>query len=89
MALPTTRNAGGETTFPSRWSPQILAALMAPPPRGFSHWSTGLLAKRFGLGRTVIHKILHANQLKPHQHRTFKIGKDPRFAEKALDVVGL
>lgn len=58
-------------------------------PRGLSHWSTGLLAKKVGLSRSVVHKILRANDLKPHQHRTFKVSKDPRFAEKAMDVVGL
>jgi len=62
---------------------------MSAPPRGFSHWSTGLLAKKVGLSRAVVHKILRANDLKPHQHRTFKVSKDPRFAEKAMDVVGL
>lgn len=68
---------------------KIVAAAMSPPPKGYSHWSTSLLGKRFRLSRTTIHKILRANDLKPHQHRTFKVSKDPQFEEKTLDVVGL
>ena len=42
-----------------------------------------------GLGRTAVHEILRANDLKPHLQRTFKVSKDPAFAEKVRDVVGL
>lgn len=68
---------------------KIVATVVSAPPKGYSHWSTGLLAKKFALSRSVIHKILTANELKPHQHRTFKVSRDPKFEEKALDVVGL
>jgi hypothetical protein len=37
----------------------------------------------------VVHKILRANNVKPHLTRTFKVSKDPRFDEKTTDVVGL
>jgi transposase len=68
---------------------KIVAKVMTPPPAGYSHWSCPQLAKQFGLGKTVIHKILRANDLKPHLTATFKVSRDPRFAEKAADVVGL
>ena len=68
---------------------KIVAKVMTPPPSGYSHWSCPQLAKAFGLGKSVIHKILRANDLKPHLSSTFKVSKDPRFAEKAADVVGL
>jgi transposase len=68
---------------------KIVAKVMTPPPPGYSHWSCPQLAKVFGLGKTVIHKILRANDLKPHLSATFKVSKDPRFDEKAADVVGL
>jgi transposase len=47
------------------------------------------LARRAGLGRTSVHDVLRANDLKPHLRRTFKVSKDPRFGEKVRDVVGL
>ena len=68
---------------------RILSAVMSAPPKGYSHWSTGLLARKFGIGRTTAHKVLRANDVKPHQHRTFKVSRDPKFDEKVVDVVGL
>lgn len=68
---------------------QIIAKALSRPPAGYSHWSTPQLAKQFGLGKSVIHKILRANNVKPHLTRTFKVSKDPKFNEKATDVVGL
>ncbi|HEY2728434.1 MAG TPA: helix-turn-helix domain-containing protein [Polyangia bacterium] len=50
---------------------KILSAVMSAPPKGHSHWSTGLLARKFGIGRTTAHKVLRENDLKPDQHRTF------------------
>lgn len=68
---------------------KIVATVMSPPPKGYSHWSTSLLGKKFQLNKATIHKILVANDLKPHLHRTFKVSKDPEFKDKTLDVVGL
>jgi len=81
--------AGRGNNVPLEIVMRILAAVMTAPPKGYSHWSTGLLAKRFGISKTTVHKILRANELKPHQHRTFKLSSDPHFDEKVLDVVGL
>jgi hypothetical protein len=33
--------------------------------------------------------VLREHDLKPHRSRTFKVSRDPRFAEKVEDVVGL
>jgi hypothetical protein len=68
---------------------RVVAAVMSPPPPGHSHWSTRELGRRVGLGHTAVHKILRANDLKPHRQRTFKVSKDPRFSERVQDVVGL
>lgn len=68
---------------------RVVATVMSPPPSGHSHWSTRQLGRRVGLGRTTVHEILRANDLKPHLQRTFKVSKDPRFSEKVQDVVGL
>jgi transposase len=81
--------AGRGNNVPAEIVRKIIATVMSAPPKGYSHWSTGLLKKRFGLSRAVIHKILRANDLKPHLTRTFKVSKDPKFEAKALDVVGL
>jgi hypothetical protein len=67
---------------------KVLSAVMSSPPKAHSHWSTGLLARKFGMSKTSAHKVLRDNDVKPHQHRTFKISRDPRFDEKVVDLVG-
>ena len=80
---------GRGNAVPKAQVKKIVAKVMTPPPAGYSHWSCALLASEVGLGKTVVHKILRANDLRPHLSATFKVSKDPRFTEKAADVVGL
>lgn len=80
---------GRGNSVPEHLVRKIVAKVMTPPPAGYSHWSCAQLAAQVGLGKTVVHKILRANDLKPHLSATFKVSKDPRFNEKAADVVGL
>lgn len=81
--------AGRGNNVPEAKVRQVVVTVMGPPPAGHSHWSTRVLARRVGLGPTVVHKILRANDLKPHLSRTFKVSRDPQFAEKVRDIVGL
>jgi transposase len=82
-------NAGRGNSVPKETIEKIIAKALSRPMAGYSHWSTPQLAKVFRLGKTVIHKILRANNVKPHLTRTFKVSKDAKFDEKATDVVGL
>ena len=34
-------------------------------------------------------KLWRDNGLRPHRHGTFKLSRDPEFAEKVADIVGL
>ena len=58
-------------------------------------WSDGrstqarLVSRSLGTNRSLVNRVWHANGLKPHLYRTFKVSNDPHFAEKLLDVVGL
>lgn len=81
--------AGRGNNVPEALVRKVVATVMSPPPSGYSHWSTRQLGRQVGLGRTAVHEILRANDLKPHLQRTFKVSKDPRFSEKVQDVVGL
>jgi len=47
------------------------------------------MAAAVGLSEASIRRIWHANGLKPHLVRTFKISNDPHFAEKLHAIVGL
>jgi transposase len=62
---------------------------MSPPPAGRSRWTTRLLAKAVGLTSGCVSDVLRRNELKPHHVRTYKVSRDPAFAAKVRDVVGL
>jgi transposase len=62
---------------------------MSPPPAGRSRWTTRLLGKQVGLTPGCVSDVLRRNGLKPHLVRTYKVSRDPDFAAKVKDVVGL
>jgi len=68
---------------------RVLAKTLDPPSDGSTHWSVRRLAAATGLSPTTVHRIWRDHKLKPHQVRSFKFSRDPRLAEKIVDVVGL
>jgi transposase len=58
-------------------------------PANATHWSTRTLAKEVGTNRSMVQRVWSAAGLKPHRVKSFKLSRDPHFAEKLLDVVGL
>ncbi|MGH8766789.1 MAG: IS630 family transposase [Burkholderiales bacterium] len=58
-------------------------------PEGATHWSTRRLAAKVGISDSSVLRIWRANGLKPHLVETFKVSRDPQFAEKLEDIVGL
>ena len=47
------------------------------------------MAAASGLSEATVRRIWHANGLKPHLVKTFKVSNDARFAEKLDTIVGL
>jgi len=68
---------------------RVVQLAMSPPPAGRSRWTTRLLAKAVGLTSGCVSDLLRKNDLKPHLVRTYKVSRDPEFAKKVEDVVGL
>jgi transposase len=68
---------------------RVVQLAMSPPPPGRSRWTTRLLAKKVGLTSGCVSDLLRKKGLKPHLVRTYKVSRDPAFAEKVKDVVGL
>lgn len=58
-------------------------------PKGATHWSSRMMAKRCGLSRSTVQRIWRAFSLQPHRSETFKLSTDPLFIEKVRDIVGL
>ena len=82
---------------PARIRARILALTRSSPPRetGLSHWSAREMARYLGRSEKVkvswhyVAKLWREHDLKPHRQGTFKVSKDPRFADKVADIVGL
>lgn len=74
---------------PSETVHRVVQLAMSPPPPGRSRWTTRLLGRQVGLTSGCISDLLRANGLKPHLVRTYKVSRDPKFAAKVKDVVGL
>jgi transposase len=68
---------------------RIVQLAMSPPPPGRSRWTTRLLGKKCGLTSGCVSDVLRSKGLKPHLVRTYKVSRDPAFAQKVADVVGL
>lgn len=68
---------------------EIVRLTTQTTPQGATHWSTRTLAAQMGISDTTVHKVWKANGLKPHLVETFKVSRDPKFAEKLEDIVGL
>ena len=76
---------------------RVLALTRTTPPSetGLSHWSSRSMADY--IARTEAVKISHRwvaklwreHGLKPHRQGTFKLSRDPRFADKVADIVAL
>lgn len=58
------------------------------PPQA-THWSTRTMAAATGHSEKSIRRIWQRHGLKPHLVRTFKLSRDPAFAEKLEAIVGL
>ncbi len=68
---------------------RVITKTLEETPRGMTHWSTRLMAKKVGMTQTAISRIWRAFGLQPHRTETFKLSTDPLFIDKVRDVVGL
>jgi transposase len=90
------RGAAREQMSP-RIRARILALTRTSPPSetGLSHWSSREMSEYLlrTEGAYVSHhyvaKLWRDSGLKPYRQGTFKVSRDPAFAEKVADVVGL
>ena len=80
---------GRPTAIGSKSVQRILFLTTQRIPREATHWSTRLMAQYAAVSQWQVRKVWAAAELKPHRIKSFKISKDPQFAEKVIDVVGL
>ena len=68
---------------------EIVRLTLEPPPHEATHWTLRAMAKAVGLAASTVQGIWKSHGLAPHRWRQFKLSRDPAFAEKLHDVVGL
>lgn len=79
----------GRPPLPLETVAKVLALPCSNPPGSVTHWTGRAVAKAVGISLRAVQRIWDAHRLQPHRLRTFKTSKDPAFAEKVEDVVGL
>jgi transposase len=90
-------HAAPREQVPAAIRARVLALTRTSPPTqtGLSHWSSREMAKFITRteGVAVSHHwvavLWRTHGLKPHRQGTFKVSKDPQFAQKVADIVGL
>lgn len=68
---------------------RIVRRTIEETPRQATHWSTRSMAKAEGVSEKSVRRIWKRHGLKPHLVRTFKLSRDPNFAARLEEVVGL
>jgi transposase len=80
---------GRTPSIPKTTVDRVIQLTTRDKPRNATHWSTRTMAAAVAISAASVRRIWRANGLKPHRIETFKVSKDPRFAEKLEGVVGL
>jgi transposase len=79
----------GKAPLPDGTVARVLELTLGEPPGEVTHWSGRMMAEAAGISLRSVQRIWSAHNLQPHRLRTFKLSRDPQFAEKLIDVVGL
>lgn len=59
------------------------------PTDGSTHWSCRKMAQALGLSKSTVQRVWAQTRLKPHRLDRYMASNDPRFEEKAADIIGL
>jgi transposase len=79
----------GKPPIAAETTARVVALTCTEPPHQATHWTGRAMAKAIGISLGSVQRIWRAHKLQPHRLRTFKHSRDPRFAAKLVDIVGL
>jgi transposase len=80
---------GRRRTIGARQIQRVVEMTTRQKPPHATHWSTRTMAAVAGISEAGVRRIWHTHGLKPHLLQTFKVSRDPQFAKKLEDIVGL
>jgi hypothetical protein len=72
----------GKAPLPETTVARVLDLTLGEPPGEVTHWSGRMMAEAAGISLRSVQRIWSAHNLQPHRLRTFKLSRDPQFAEK-------
>ena len=67
----------------------IVEATMKTTPKDATHWSVRSMAASQKVSPATVQRIWKTHRLPPHRLESFKFSRDPEFAPKIRDIVGL
>jgi transposase len=79
----------GKPPIAAETTARVVALTCTQPPHQATHWTGRAMAKATGISLSSVQRIWRAHRLQPHRLRTFKRSRDPGFAAKLADIVGL
>jgi transposase len=79
----------GKAPLVAETTARVVALTCTEPPHQATHWTGRAMAKAIGISVGSVQRIWRAHKLQPHRLRTFKRSRDPSFAAKLTDIVGL
>jgi transposase len=79
----------GKSPIPAETVARVVALTCGTPPGEATHWTGRAMAGAAGISLRSVQRIWEAHRLQPHRVRSFKRSRDPNFAEKLVDIVGL
>ena len=79
----------GKAPIPEPVVGRLIALTLGAPPGETTHWTSRAMADAMGLAVSTVQKIWRAHGLAPHRLQVFKLSRDPQFAARLRDVVGL
>ena len=79
----------GKPPIPAETVARVVALTCGEPPGETTHWTGRAMAKAAGISLRSVQRIWDAHRLQPHRVRSFKRSRDPQFADKLVDIVGL
>ena len=68
---------------------RVVTLTCAEAPGAATHWTGRAMARHTGVSLRSVQRIWAAHDLQPHRIRTFKRSREPEFAAKLADIVGL
>lgn len=84
------RHRGSE---PRKVTPSLQARILRKttqrPADGSTHWTCRKMATALGLSKSTVQRVWRQARLKPHRLDRYMASDDPRFEEKAADIIGL